>query len=64
MLGSNGGLSGGLSADLTEVAKTYGMSESRLLLFALFLFILIVVVFVGLRKRSWLMLIPAIDRAA
>jgi hypothetical protein len=33
MLGSTGGLSGGQSADLTEVVKTYGISESRLLLF-------------------------------
>lgn len=44
MLGSTGGLSGGQSADLTEVVKTYGISESRLLLFALFPFISIVVV--------------------
>ena len=38
MLGSNRGLSGGLSADLTEAVKTYGISESRLLSFALFHF--------------------------
>ena len=44
MLGFNGGLNGGQSADLTEVVKTYGTSESRLLLFALLPLILIVVV--------------------
>lgn len=39
MLGSTGGLSGGQSADLREVVKTYGISKSRLSLFALFPFV-------------------------